>query len=67
MEVNYRKGIKHEKERTVNNPPFFDLQFTINNLKNDHVIANEVKQSHISKFRLLRRLTPRNDIDELSE
>jgi hypothetical protein len=29
MEVNYRKGIKHEKERTVNNPPFFDLQFTI--------------------------------------
>jgi hypothetical protein len=27
----------------------------------DCVIANEVKQSHKSKFRLLRRFTPRND------
>ncbi len=35
------------------------LQFTVK----DHVIANEVKQSHKSKYRLLRRFTPRNDID----
>ncbi|MCK4545218.1 hypothetical protein KAU43_06730, partial [candidate division WOR-3 bacterium] len=34
---------------------------------NNRVIANEVKQSHKSKFRLLRRLTPRNDIDGFNE
>ena len=32
----------------------------------DCVIANEVKQSHKSKFRLLSRFTPRNDIDEFN-
>jgi hypothetical protein len=38
----------------------FNIQFTIH--KNNHVIANEVKQSHKSKYRLLRRFTPRNNI-----
>jgi hypothetical protein len=33
----------------------------------DCVIANEVKQSHKIKFRLLRRSTPRNDIDRFNE
>jgi hypothetical protein len=41
------------------------LQFTI--YKNNLVIANEVKQSHKSKIRLLRRSTSLYDIDVFSE
>jgi len=35
-------------------------------MQNSHVIANEVKQSHKSKFKLFRHFTPRNDIDGIS-
>jgi hypothetical protein len=42
------------------------MQISIYDLQKNHVIANEVKQSYKSKFRLLCRFTPRNDNDELS-
>jgi hypothetical protein len=53
-------------------PTIFNLRFTVNDLQKDCVIANDVKQSHKSEFRLLclpvhytqtGRFNPRNDID----
>ncbi len=60
-----RKGTRENRADNYLPLRFHKFQFTIYKINN--VIANEVKQSHISEFKLLRRFFPCNDIDGLSE
>ena len=70
--MSYTKG-KGQTQGSAPTMSIYNLRLKI--YKKDNVIANKVKQSHKSKFRLLRlpvhytqtgRSTPRNDNDGFS-